>query len=459
MTNREGFLTVEELQDAGITTVVVVSPDLQGRLVGRRVPVEIFVGLADHGVEICTCAWAWDVDQTFDLIGAGVLRLCSMHNGAPDVLLRPDLASLRRAAWLDGVAVVFADPEDIVTGEPMSISPRVILKRVLASLAAQGLTPQVGTELEFYLFENEPRALRRSNFRDDLAPTTLYPSDFMIQEGNSYEPFFQKLRADLKASGILMEAAQSEWGTGQWEMTFVYGEALEMADRHALYKMAVRDAATRVGMSATFMARPLADQPGSSCHVHCSFLAADGSPALWSSDAEHHFSELMPHAVAGVLEHIPSLMLWYAPTVNSYVRTISHDVAGFGRTWGIANRSCSVRVVGHTPSSLRFEFRLPGADVNPYLALSGLLASVGDGVARSLTPPPMTVGNAYEGDAGVVVPSTVAEAAAAFDASEFVHALLGEDDTDHFRILGEYEWKTAQAAVTDWQLRRYFDRI
>lgn len=459
MTKREGFLTVDELESAGITTVMVVTPDVAGRLAGRRVPVEIFLDIADHGLEICTCAWAWDVDQTFDLIDAGKLAVCSMDNGAPDVLLRPDLSTLRRAAWLDGVAVVFGDPEDPVTGEPLTLSPRVILKRQLAALKEKGLTPQVGTELEFYLFENNPRSLRKSGFREELEPTTLYASDFMLQEGNTYEPFFQKLRADLKASGILVEAAQNEWGTGQWEMTFVYGEALEMADRHALYKMAVRDSATRAGMSVTFMAKPLADQAGSSCHVHTSFLDDAGAPVLWSETGEHHFSDTMRHAVAGVLEHLPEFMLWYVPTINGYVRSNSQDVAGFGRTWGIANRSCSVRVVGHAPKSLRFEFRIPGADTNPYLTLSGIFASVVDGVTRELEPPAMSTGNAYNGDAGVQVATTLLEAARDFGASEFVTELLGEEDASHYRIMGEHEWNVAQTAVTDWQLRRYFDRI
>ncbi|MGN6503016.1 MAG: glutamine synthetase, partial [Pseudolysinimonas sp.] len=184
----EGALTVDELEAEGIHTVIVATPDLQGRLVGRRVPVERFAEVAGHGIEICTCAWAWDIAQNFDLIGAGVFALCNMHNGAPDVLLRPDLATLRRAAWLDGIAIVMSDPEDLHTGEPMSISPRVILKKRLAALAELGYTPQVGTELEFYLFVNEPRALRKNGFRD-LEPTTLTPSDFLIHEGNGYEWF------------------------------------------------------------------------------------------------------------------------------------------------------------------------------------------------------------------------------------------------------------------------------
>ncbi|MGN6503814.1 MAG: glutamine synthetase family protein, partial [Pseudolysinimonas sp.] len=268
-----------------------------------------------------------------------------------------------------------------------------------------------------------------------------------------------QLRSDLKASGIKMEAAQSEWGTGQWEQTFVYGEALEMADRHALYKMAVRDAAVAAGLSVTFMARPLTDQPGSSCHVHCSLLDADGSAVFWDGSAENHLSEVMLNALGGVLAHAPELMAWYAPTVNSYRRTNSEDVAGFGRTWGIDNRSVSARVVGHSASARRFEFRLPGADTNPYLTLSGILASVTDGVVAKTAPPAMTTGNAYEGEPDTSMPSNLAEAAALFGESEFALALLGEEDRRHFRLLAEFEWRDFQRTVSDWDLQRYFDRI
>ncbi|WP_338597211.1 glutamine synthetase family protein [Saccharopolyspora sp. SCSIO 74807] len=453
------LLDPRQLEGAGIHTVIVATPDLQGRLVGRRVPAERFPGILECGVEICTCAWAWDVEQSFDLIGAGVLAVCSMHNGAPDVALIPDVGTLRRAAWLQGVAICMADPVWPTTGEPLDISPRVLLKKELARYRDMGYSPQAGTELEFYLFANNPRALRKSDFRDDLDPTTLTPSDFMIHEGNGYEPFFQKLRRDLRDSGIEVEAGQSEWGTGQWEMTFAYGDPLEMADRHALYKLAVRDSAVAAGMSVTFMARPLNDQPGSSCHVHLSLLDDAGGSVFWNADAEHRMSDTLRSAVAGMLEHTPAFMAWYAPTVNSYRRTNSQEIAGYGRTWAVQNRSVSARIVGHTSSALRVEYRIPGADTNPYLTLGGVLASARDGIARSATPPAMTVGNAYDGEIDAAMPTQLAEAAEMFATSDFVRRLIGEENTSHFRHLAELEWRVYQSTVTQWDLQRYFDRI
>lgn len=446
------------LVELGYHTVIVASPDLQGRLIGRRVPAESFGRVAEAGVDVCTCVFAWDVEQDLGLIEANVFPLCGLHNGIPDVSLMPDLATLRPAAWLDGIAICLADPYDRAGEQFLPISPRVILKQQIDRLGAQGLRSQVGTELEFYLFLNEPRELRKNEFRG-LEPTTIAPADFMIHEGNTYEAFFHQLRTDLIDSGIEMEAAQSEWGTGQWEMTFRYGDPLEMADRHAIYKLAVRDAAAAAGMSATFMAKPLNGQPGSSCHVHMSMVDVEGRQAFWSDDADDHLSATMRGAVGGVLAHLTDLMAWYAPTVNSYRRANSADVAGWGRTWGTDNRTTSIRIVGHQPADLRFEFRLPGADTNPYLTLAGLIASVRDGIANATEPPAKTVGDGYATPIDDDMPLHLGDASLAFRASSFARAELGDQGVDHFAVLLDHEWKTFLGAASDWDLQRYFDKI
>ncbi|MBU3994481.1 MAG: glutamine synthetase family protein [Actinobacteria bacterium] len=452
------ILNPDTLEAEGITTVIIATPDIQGRLVGRRVPVKRFAGVIKTGIEICTCAWAWDIEQSFDMIGANKIAVCNLHNGAPDVALIPDLGTLRRAAWLDGVAICLADPVWPETGEPMAESPRVMLKNELARYAEAGLTPKAGTELEFYLFTNEPRQLRLNNFRD-LEPTTLTSNDFLLHEGNAYEPFFQKLRHDLDASGIELEAGQSEWGTGQWEMTFAYGDPLEMADRHALYKLAVRDAARAAGYSVSFMAKPLNDQAGSSCHVHFSVLGGNGEPPFSDPEGEDGASDALRHAIAGVIEHTPSFMAWYAPSINSYRRTATDDTFDFGRSWGRNNRYVTNRVVGHSPFTTRFEFRLPGADTNPYLTLTGLLASARDGMGRLLDPPAKTTGVPENVNRDASVPTTIIEAGRAMGASDFVRELVGTDSQDLFVAFAEHEWSKFQSAVTDWELQRYFDRI
>ena len=377
VTKREGFLPVDELESAGITTVMVVTPDIAGRLVGRRVPVEVFLEIADHGLEICTCAWAWDVDQSFELIDAGKFAICSMDNGAPDVPAAPRPGIAAPGCLARRRRRLFGDPEDPVTGEPLALSPRTILKRQIAALKEKGLTPQIGTELEFYLFENNPRSLRKSGFREELEPTTLYPSDFMIQEGNA-------LRA------VLPEAARRPQGQrhprgGRAERVGhrAVGDDLRLRrrTRDGRPSCPVQDGSARLGHPRRHERRrswpsrwPTRRAPPVTCTARS-----------WTTPAHRRCGATRPSTTsvtpcvtrsAGVLEHLPEFMLWYVPTINGYVRSNSQDVAGFGRTWGIDNRSCSVRVVGHAPESLRFEFRIPGADTNPYLTLSGMFASV-----------------------------------------------------------------------------------
>lgn len=451
------LLHPEDLAVLGIRTVIIATPDLQGRLMGRRVPTAHFPNIIANGVDICTCVWAWDIEQGLDLVEAGVFPLCTMHNGIPDATLRPDLSTLRRAAWLKDVAICMADPCHPGTETPLEISPRVQLRQELARYAAAGLQPAAGTELEFYMYLNEPRELRRNDFRG-LEPTTAYACDFGIQEGNTYEPFFQQLRADLEASGIGVEAAQSEHGHGQWEMTFRYGEPLAMADQHALYKLAVRDSAARAGMSVTFMPAPHNGQPGSSCHIHLSIRGADGGFDFWDDAAENKMSSLMRSAVEGTLQNAPGLTLWFAPTINSYRRHRGDGVAGLGNSWALADRTATVRVLGYAPEQLRFEFRTPGADVNPYLALLGLLGAARDGIERKLelrAPHDPT----REPTAAERLPSNLGAAVVAFRESSFATALVGAAVHDHHTVLGEHEWETFLSAVSDWDVRRYFDRI
>lgn len=442
----------------GIHTVIVATPDLQGSLVGRRVPVERFPAACDDGIEICTCVWAWDIEQSPHMIEGDKLALCGLHNGLPDATLIPDTTTLRRAAWLDGVAFCFADAVTGLSREPLGISPRTILKRELARYRQLGLTPLTGTELEFYLFLNEPRELFENGYRN-LKPTTIRPSDFMIGPGNAYEPFFQKLRSELRASRIDIETAQCEAGPGQWEMTFGYGEPLAMADQHALYKLAVRDASAFAGMTATFMARPIEGHPGSSCHIHLSLLNEVGTPVFWDAEAEGRMSGTMRSAVAGALHHSVEITAWYSPTVNSFRRNNSGHVAGSGRSWGFDNRTTTVRVLGRDERSLRFEFRLPGADANPYLALAALLASVRNGIERQLKLPDPVNGNAYALGRDDAMPRTLGDAAEAFASSTLVNEMLSEEEVSHFKVLFEHEWEMFLNSVSDWDLYRYFERI
>ena len=447
----------DKLDSLGIKTVIIASPDMQGRLVGRRVPTSEFRGVVNKGVTICTCVWSWDIDQGTELIDAGKCALCNTHNGIPDVTLMPDLTTLRRAAWLEGVAICFADPYHPQTGEMVEISPRVQLKKELQRYQEAGLLPLASTELEFYLFVNDPVTLRKNNFAE-LEPSTLYSADFAIQDGNYFEPFFQNLRENLAASGVMIEAAQSEHGKGQWEMTFPYGDPLMMADQHSLYKLAVRDSARKAGMSVTFMALPVNGEPGSSCHIHLSMKDSDSNALFWDPELPNNMSAKMQSCIEGVLHYAPGLTLWFAPTVNSYKRHRGDGVAGLGNSWAIGDRLATVRVLGNTAESIRFEFRTAGADANPYLALLGLLASAREGLAQKLQLREMRNSGTKSG-VEKSLPSNLGEAAEAFSASSLAPQLLREEERMHHTVLAQHEWETYLSKVDSWDLNRYFDRI
>jgi glutamine synthetase len=447
-----GPLDPARLAEAGIRTVVIATPDLAGQLVGKRVPASSFARVAEEGVQVSTAVFALDIRQSTTLIEKNVFPLAGLHNGIPDVTLRPDLGTLRRAAWLDGVAICLGDLWDPRTEEYLALSPREILRRQIELLAERGLRAQVGTELEFYLFLGEPRTLRDARYRD-LRPSLSGPAALLTAEANAYEPFFQKLRDDLDASDIEVEAAHPELGPGQWEMTFRYGDPLEIADRHALYKLAVRDAAAAAGMSATFMAKPLAGEEGSSCHIHVSLVDEAGEPVFWDDDAPDHISPVLRDAMAGVLEHLDELMAWYAPTVNA-----SKRMRTVGRTWAIDNRTATVRMLGYRPGDRRFEFRAPGADANPYLALAGLLASIRAGLDARPALPPMIDGE-HPGDTDSLTPWTLGLAVDAFTSSEVTRSEFGDDTVGHIGTLLRHEWEQFLATPSDWDLQRYFDRI
>ena len=289
-------------------------------------------------------------------------------------------------------------------------------------------------------------------------------SDFALGGTNHMEPFFDRLRRSLSGAGIEVESTQAEWGLGQWELGLGHAEPLTVADRHTVFKMAVKDIAAANGYTATFMARPQDDQPGSSCHIHLSLVDGEGNPAFTAREAGLRSDPLgamaptMRRALAGMIDMAPDTMLFLAPNVNSYTRLAHPEFAGNGLQWGYDNRTTSFRVVGHTPSTLRIEHRLGGADLNPHLALAAVLAGVVHGLDDGLEPGPPTTGNGYEQTA-IGLPSDLADAAARFGDSLRCREAFGEEVVDHYRGAARAEVAAALRAVTDWEINRYFDSV
>ncbi|MDF2992685.1 MAG: glutamine synthetase [Microbacterium sp.] len=449
-----GNLTTAELDaaiDSGeIDTVVVAFPDAQGRLVGKRVAARFWRDeVLPHGAEACNYLLSVDVDlNTVD-----GYAMSSWDKGYGDMLLVPDLETLRRIPWQPGTALVVADlaRED---REHVAQSPRGILNAQRARLAERGLTAYAGTELEFIVFDDSFREAWAKGYRD-LRASTDYNVDYNLLATTRLEPLLRDIRLGMDGAGMYCEGVKGECNFGQQEIAFRYAEALETADNHTIYKNGAKEIADRHGKSLTFMAK-FNEREGNSCHIHLSVRGDDGA-AVMAGDGEHGFSPLMEHWIAGILATLREFTLLYAPTINSYKRFALGSFAPTGIAWGVDNRTCALRVVGRG-SSLRVENRVPGGDVNPYLAISAIIAGGLYGIENELELPAPLTGNAYT--SGVdTLPTTLREAARLFSESTIARAAFGDDVVEHYLNQARIEVEAFDAAVTDWERVRGFERL
>ena len=449
-----GPLSLDDLLSGGYDSVIVASIDMQGRFFGKRITPQMLAGRLEEGVHVSSCTLGWDIAQAMGL----EVPYTGFHTGWHDFRLVPDLNALYPTPWLERTALCVADVIDESTGELVPVAPRSILRRQIDALRALGHEPYVGSELEFHMYHGSYDEARLAGYRG-LRPTTASRSDYSIQQPNAFEPFFHRVRNVLDETGLQVELSQGEWGLGQWEINLLYSDALSMADRHVLYKLALKDMASAAGMAVTFMPRPNADDVGSSCHMHLSLRSADGSHPFFVPDTPDHMSPVMRQALGGILGRAADMMVWYAPTINAYRRTNSDEFAGRGTAWSYDNRTASCRILGHDPASLRIEFRVSGADMNPHLGFAALLASAIDGMQSGADPGPPVLGNAYELYTGRRLPADIREAAVAFEGSGFARRALGEDVVTHYAAVAHFEWAQFMHAVTDWEKERYFEVI
>lgn len=449
-----GNLSIEQL-DAGIAageidTVVVAFADAQGRLTGKRVSARLFQeDILHHGAEACDYLLSVDVDMNT----RDGYAMSSWERGYGDMVLRPDVETLRRIPWLEGSALVFAD---LVwqSGEPVGPSPRAILDRQRDRLAERGWTAFSGTELEFIVFDNTYRDAWARKY-DGLTPATDYNVDYNLLASTRMEPLLREIRNGMDGAGLYCEGVKGECNLGQQEIAFRYAEARETADQHVLYKNGAKEIAERHGKSLTFMAK-FNEREGNSCHIHLSLREADGTPVM-AGDGEHGFSPVMEHWIAGILVTLREFTLLYAPTINSYKRFAKGSFAPTGVAWGVDNRTCALRVIG-AGSGLRVENRVPGGDVNPYLATAAIIAGGLYGIEHELPLPDRLTGNAYE-DAVEHLPTTLREAAQLFSESKIARAAFGDDVVEHYLNQARIEVQEYDAAVTDWERIRGFERL
>jgi glutamine synthetase len=431
-----------------IDTVVVALTDMQGRLQGKRLHGRYFADhVVGHGTEGCNYLLAVDVEMNT----VGGYEISSWERGYGDMEFVLDPDTIRLLTHLPATAMVQCDlvwPD----GTPVAQSPRSILKNQLARVAEHGWTALSGTELEFIAYEDSYEAAHDKGYRD-LVPVNQYNVDYSILGTTRIEPLLRDIRNHMYAAGLDVEGAKGECNLGQHEIGFLYAEALVTADNHAVYKTAAKEIAAQHGKAITFMAK-VNQREGSSCHIHLSLRGEDGELVFWENGAR---TPLYDQFVAGVLATMADFTLLYAPNVNSYKRFAAGSFAPTAIAWGDDNRTCAVRLVGHGAGA-RMENRLPGADVNPYLALAAMLAGGLHGIEKGLELEDELVGNAYTSDRPHV-PRTLAAAREAFAASEVARTAFGTEVVDHYLNMADVELAAYDATVTDWELNRGFERL
>jgi glutamine synthetase len=459
MAEIKGMLTLEQLghlaRENVIHTVQVVFTDLYGRFLGKRIDVDFFLDqVAEHGTHACN--YLLTVDMEMEPVPG--YDFANWEKGYGDFHLVPDLATLRVTSWLEGTAMVICDVHHMDRHAPVMEAPRSLLRARIADAAQMGFTPMVGSELEYYIFEDNYREAADKGYAA-LRPAGWYLEDYHMLQGSREESFNAAVRRHLKASGVPVECSKGEWGLGQHEINVQYSDALQMADRHGVFKQCLREVADQQGRSITFMAKFATDRAGSSCHLHVS-LRKDGRNAFAGQETlgPVKCSPEFKWFLGGWLAHAPECMVFYAPTINAYKRYQAGSWAPTRIAWSHDNRTAGFRVVGRG-ESLRIECRIPGADCNPYLAFAAAIASGLDGIRNRIEPPAVFEGDMYAARDLPQVPRCLRDAIACFEQSAWQKSLLGEDVVRHYAHFYRVEQAAFDAAVTDWERKRYFERI
>lgn len=452
-----GLAEFDELVDAGqINTVVCAAPDPYGRLVGKRLTVNAFrsLGLSGEGINASSFIFAVDLEMhPLDL------PVSNAANGWADIRLVPDLRTLRRVPWEPHVALVLCDAYEQHRDVMLAVAPRTILRSQIERARNLGLQFKFASELEFFLASTPPRQAWDLGYQN-LKMLSDYRSDYQMVQSGRDDWFIERIRNQMPGFGVPVESSKPEWGLGQQEITLDYCDTLDMADRHVLFKYGVKQLAHAADLTVTFMAKPKIDEVGSSCHLHVSMWSIEDETSMcWSEAGDGGMSEKFGSFVAGQLAHAADATLMFAPTINSYKRFKPDQFAGTAIALGNDNRSCAFRLVGHGPS-YRVENRIPGGDVNPYYAYSATIAAGLDGLERQLPAPDIFAGNAWTNDAVTVVPTSMHDALQRFADCKMVRAAFGDEVFEHLLASARSELVAFDShTVTDWETRRYYERV
>lgn len=452
----KGLLDIDSLktaaEDGSIDTVLVCLVDMQGRLMGKRFHVANFLESAWQETHCCNYLLATDIEMgTPD-----GYESTSWEAGYGDYIMRPDLSTLRELPWLEGTALVLCDILDHHTHMPVPHSPRAVLKHQIKRLQAHGMSAMMATELEFFLFKGSLEDIQARHYMN-LEPISGYNEDYHILQTTKEEPIMRRLRNGLFGAGIPVENSKGEAETGQEELNIKYSDALACADHHTIAKQAAKEIAWQQGHSATFLPKWHSDKVGSASHIHMS-LWKDDENAFYDADGTYAMSALMRHFMAGIIHYAPEYTVFLAPYINSYKRFMKGTFAPTKTAWSVDNRTAGFRVCGEGTKSVRVECRIPGSDVNPYLAQAALLAAGIKGIEDKMPLSDAASGDLYNDDTVAEIPHTLRAATELFRNSAFLKEAMGEKVVEHYTRCAEWEQQCFDSAVTQWEIARGFER-
>ncbi len=439
-------------EDGSVDTVLVCFVDMQGRLMGKRFHVSNFLESGHQETHCCNYLLATDLEMATPDGYAST----SWEQGYGDYVMKPDLSTLRPMPWLEGTVMVLCDILDHHTHAPVTHAPRQVLKEQIARAEALGLTPMMATELEFFLFLKPLDQMRAEEYRD-MTTLGTYNEDYHILQTTKEEHVMRPLRNHLVAAGVPVENSKGEAEAGQEELNIRYADALLCADHHTIAKHATKEIAWQQGHSASFLPKWHPDRVGSASHVHMS-LWKDGQNAFHDSGGDHAMSDTMRQFMAGLIAYAPDCAYFFAPYINSYKRFLKGTFAPTKTAWSVDNRTAGFRLCGADTKAVRVECRIPGSDMNPYLAQAALLAAGLKGIEEGLHLAPPATGDMYDNDDVPEIPSTLRAATETMRGSDMLRAAMGDDVIDHYSRAAEWEQEEYDRAVTDWEIARGFEK-
>lgn len=442
----------EQVRSGAVDTVLACMVDMQGRLMGKRFHAMNFIDHSFQETHCCDYLLATDIEMgTPDGYASS-----SWERGYGDFIMKPDLSTLRPIPWLDGTVMVLCDLLDHHSHDYVTHAPRAVLKKQVERLKSLGFTAMMATEIEFFLFEKDYDTLRKDGYRT-LAPISAYNEDYNIFQTTKEELVLRAVRNGLYGAGIPVENSKGEAETGQEELNIRYSDPDSCAEHHTIAKHAIKEISWMKGHAASFMAKWSNSKVGSATHVHQS-LWNGGTSVFYDPDRPLGKSKIMDHYMAGLIQYAPEITYFLAPYINSYKRFVKGTFAPTKIAWSIDNRTAGFRLCGADTKGVRVECRIPGADVNPYLAEAAMLAAGIKGIEQELPLQEATTGDLYQSVALPEIPNTLRDATELFRKSEMLREAMGDDVIDHYTRTAEIEQESFDQAVTDWEIARGFER-